>query len=81
MTRVLVYTSPARGHLYPIVPIMEIPQAVVVLATPIKAASKNGRAVISMTIADSAPLLVRAIIASANPATMPPKRIGRHCKR
>src|ERR1051326_8366728 len=65
----------------PIVPIIETPQAVVVLATPVRAASKNGSPTTSMVMASSAPLLVLAIIASTNPAVRPPNRIGRHCKR
>src|ERR1051326_1687117 len=65
----------------PIVPIIETPQAVVVLPTPVRAASKNGRAATSMIIAGSAPLFIRVISASNNPVTTPPKRRGRQYKR
>jgi len=42
----------------PIVQIIEIPQAVVVLAMPIRAARKNGRAATSRIAVGSAPLLI-----------------------
>src|SRR5436305_8261140 len=62
----------------PIVPIIETPQAVVVLATPVRAASRNGSPATSMAIAASVPLLAQVITASNDPAAMPPKRRGRH---